>query len=238
MGFLGLFQEENLCNQKTFDNIITYFPNCLVLHAEESTRTLIKICQQIKSNSNTPYKDFFTKSYKSLLLHLYETHQDNYHHIPLDKEQSLQATTAKFIYYYLKILTILLKSTTAEKKHFSKQEYSAIRDACCKYALNDSAFSDNYYLSSWFINDTHSSFVNAAKASNEDEKMFYINDYSVIFTKKYGDNDNLPIYNSLTQNEHIVLNNLLDKYFIIFYKSLQDYLSENFLGPMVCGFVR
>ena len=230
MGFLDKLRfaiEGPLLDKDTFNAFLYDVPGRVLHHAEKSTFLTIDICNHIKSNPSDDYKRYFFEIYYSLYEHLWEPQ-----YLETNNYEPVVATIAKFYHYYLRIMPIVLRGLTAEKKHFSTLERKTICEICFEFvSLTD--YEDNFYLSPQYLNITRNEWATAANVTSDYDKVEAVLDYHFIFTGREGKNEILPAYKSLTQNEKMVFWSVMDKNFVIFYKALRDYIGDKYLKPLV-----
>ena len=139
---------------------------------------------------------------------------------------------AKFIYYYMTRLPIMLHDTTCEGKSFSKKERATIISSCMKEVKTTWFYS---HMPSVFgkglVYNIERDSLKADSMKNQNDRDLYIKDYHWIFSGGYEEAGRLPSKEALTKNQSYLMEKLLDDYFIVFYKSLQSYLAHIAFDP-------
>ena len=145
---------------------------------------------------------------------------------------SFDLLIAKFIYYYMTRLPILMRNTSYNGKTFSKEERQKITKSCMDEVCNSWFYKNkSIVFSKGLTYDMNRDYWNADSIKKQSEKDAYIKDYNWIFSGKTEESDYLPDRTELTKNQYYFLEKILDDYFIIFYKSLQSYLVHITFAP-------
>ena len=97
-----------------------------------------------------------------------------------------------------------------------------------------SPYSNSPYFDNDPIINLNRDYWEADKLKKEDDKMKRINDYSFFTYQREGEKGVLNSIRYLDENQKYVFFKLLDDYFIIFYKSFQDYLADSCIFPLLC----
>lgn len=241
-GFLSnLFSESALFDDETLLSIGSKFENKIVLQSENSVYALDATLKFVRYGYNEySHKEFFDNITRYLSSGLSDNPEverykpDTYicgepfnYFASSDStyREAFDTNVAKFIYYYFTRLAIMLNGISYNGKHFSKKEKNFIAGLCFEY-IQSTEYADNYYLIPNRIRDIKKDYWKLYDLKNENEKMKYINDYSLFFRQIEGSNEFLPDLKKLSSNQKHFLFTLLDKNFQIYYHTLINYLAE------------